>query len=201
MYQDPVLQPYEQYMAKLAEKYPSHTVVAFLNKHGGALRRSSMFQNYDPSNPYLHAFTRVILDNHEILVPFFKEVLEKSALHPVRETRPSSEFRFMIPSGNDMCHSYYVNFSPLSVLFFLFAWMKHYHTAVTNKYISDNEFKCIQRFINNCRYSPNVLIRATALLFERPGTDVCKAISRALAIEDSEPVILEKVVLPEASRR
>lgn len=194
---------YETYLEALSERIPNHTVDQFIRLHEAVFQQSSMFSNYNSSNMYLRAFVRIILDHRDVLLPFAEEVFRASAAQPLRGSG-YGEFRFMIPSGKQLCNQYYVSFSPLGVLFFLFAWMKQYHASVTNKYISDNEFTCIKNLIDSCRYSPNILLRATTMLNERPGTDICKAISRAVEIQERDPnmpIHLVQVALPGANAR
>lgn len=194
----------DKYMQSLAQRIPDHTVAQFIRSHETLLQQSSMMANYNSSNVHLRAFIRIILDDRQhVLLSLFDEALRASATQPLQHSG-YGEFRFLVPSGKQLCNQYYVSFSPLGVLFFLFAWTKHYHKSVTKKYMSESEFTCVQNLINSCRFSPDVLLRTTQMLYERPGTDICKAISRAVEIQESDPnvpILLEHIALPNVGSR
>lgn len=196
---------FDKYIQSLAQRIPDHTVEQLIRSRETLLQHSSMMANYNSSNVHLRAFVRIILDDRQhILLSLFDEALRASATQPLQQHSGYGEFRFLVPSGKRLCDQYYVSFSPLGVLFFLFAWTKHYHKSVTKKYMSESEFTCVQNLINSCRFSPDVLLRATEMLNERPDTDICKAISRAVEIQEHDPSVpihLEQVALPNVGSR
>lgn len=189
--------PYEAYMKSLVEKIPGESVRAFIAKHGD-MRTSIMFQGFSESDVHLHAFIRVVLDNREILEPFFTEVVHALKSHKNTSGR-GGEFRFVLPSHKQVCSPYFVSFSPLGVLFFLFAWMQHAKPNITQKYISKREFSCIRQHIDACRNSPNVLVRATAILYDHPNMDICNAIQKAVQDEDTDTYTFKLKRLPKVS--
>lgn len=186
-------QPYEAYMVRLMEKIPGESVRAFIARYP-QMRTSAMFQGFSENNVYLHAFIRVILDNREILEPFFRKVVGL-----VKSNRTAGEFRFILPSHKNLCSPFYVSFSPLGVLFFMFAWMQHVRPKITQQYISKREFVCIQQHITACRNSPNVLVRATAILYDHPNMDICNAIQKAVKDEDTDTYTFKLKRLPKVS--
>jgi hypothetical protein len=185
--------PYEAYMSRLMEKIPGESVRAFIAKYP-KMRTSAMFQGFSEDEVHLHAFVRVILDNKDVLEPFFREVI---GLAP--QERVGGDFRFTLPSHDKLCSQYYVSFSPLGVLFFLFAWMQEVRPNITQQYISKREFVCIKQHINACRNTPNVLVRATAILHDHPNMDICNAIQKAVKDEDTDTYTFKLKRLPKVS--
>ncbi len=185
--------PYEAYMKSLVEKIPGESVRDFIQKHP-QMRNSAMFQGFSDDDVHLHAFVRVILDNRLILEPFFRETVR---LAPQKKI--SGEFRFTLPSHKQLCSPYYVSFSPLGVLFFLFAWMQELRPSLTHQYISKHEFVCIKNHIDACRNTPNVLVRATAILYDHPNMDICNAIQKAVRDEDTDTYTFNLKRLPKVS--
>jgi len=185
--------PYEAYMSRLMEKIPGESVRAFIAKYP-KMRTSAMFEGFSEDSVYLHAFVRVILDNKDVLEPFVREVL-----NVVPQKQVGGEFRFTLPSQKQLCSQYYVSFSPLGVLFFLFAWIHHLRPNITQQYISKREFTCIKDHIDACRNSPNVLVRATAILYDHPNMDICNAIQKAVKDEDTDTYTFKLKRLPKVS--
>lgn len=168
---------HEQYQQYLHDRVTDQMVREFVNDHP-KMRHSKLFSGFQETDQHLRTFVRIILHNREILVPFFQGVLDASD-HSSSSTGMGA-FRFMLPSASELkCHPYYVSLSPLGVLYFLFAWMKHYRPDLTEQYIYESEYKCIRASINTCRYSPDILLRATALLNQNPESDICEAIETA----------------------
>jgi hypothetical protein len=185
--------PYEAYMSRLVEKIPGESVREFIYKYP-QMQTSAMFQGFSEDDVHLRAFIRVILDNKDILEPFFAEVVR---LAP--QKRIAGDFRFTLPSHKQLCSPYYVSFSPLGVLFFLFAWIHNLRPNISYQYISQLEFTCIKDHIDACRNSPNVLVRATAILYDHPNMDVCNAIQKATKDEDTDTYTFKLTRLPKVS--
>jgi hypothetical protein len=193
---------HEAYMAVLANKIPDHTVTRFVRQHSKDMQKTYLFVGYSDDNQHLHSFIRIILDNRPILYPYFTEALKlarqlpQQLKHKVVDTRP---FRFALPGNKEACSPYYVNMSPLGVLFFLFAWIKHFHPKITAQYISHHEFMCIKSKVDACRYSPSVLVLATAKLHDNPHADVCKAIEEATQQESQGQILYDADLIQKVS--
>jgi hypothetical protein len=175
--------PHESYKAYLVEKFPNVSVRDFIHRHPD-MKTSVMFRGYSDRNEHLHVFIRVILDNQEVLEPMFDQVLRVTGPRPL-SSGDESEFRFLLPSHKQLCSPYYVSFSPLGVLFFLFAWMQYIRPNLTKQYISKSEFECIRKHVDACRGDPDVLVRATQILNKAPSMDICHAIDEAVRSDEN----------------
>ncbi len=178
---------HDDYMEYLHDRVSDAVVRDFIRDHP-KMSRSNLFSGFRETDPHLKSFVRILIDNRDVLIPFFQGVLDASDYSS--SSSSGTAFRFMLPSASELkCHPYYVSLSPLGVLYFLFAWMKHYRPDLTEQYIYETEYKCIRASINACRHSPDVLLRATALLNQNPESDICETIEAAANKDTSVTVM------------
>lgn len=187
---------HDDYLHYLHDRVTDIMVREFIRDHP-KMQRCNLFTGFRETDRHLKMFVRILIDNRDILVPFFQGVLDAS---DYSSSSSGTTFRFMLPSASEVkCNPYYVSLSPLGVLYFLFAWMKHYRPDLTEQYIYETEYKCIRASINACRHSPDVLLRATALLNQKPGADICETIEAAS--DQDTPVTVTQISLVGGRRR